>query len=110
MLLYGHRHPGKGNKDDIFAEVKKQAVKHSERFKKDGNKIAWLSVKLPDERLHFPKRSDERILGLNQGIVTLAVLDLVAKKFSPDNLILLCTSNMEIRQDYLNRVRLYKTT
>jgi hypothetical protein len=32
------------------------------------------------------------------------VADLVVRKFSPESLILMCRSNMDLRQDYLNRV------
>jgi hypothetical protein len=30
--------------------------------------------------------------------------DLVVRKFSPESLILMCQSNMDLKQEYLNRV------
>lgn len=105
MLLYEARHPKKGSKNDIFGDVKAQAIKYSEKFKKEGNKISWLSIKLPNEYISPPLiKTEERRVALNNGILTVAIFDLVIKKFSLDNLILYCSSNMEIRQDYLNRV------
>jgi len=91
VLVYEADHPGKGAKDDIHAEVKSLAVKHSDRFRRDNNKIVWLSVKLPPVA---PPPQIQEIL----------IMDLAVKKFSSDNLILLCSANAEIRQDYLNRV------
>ncbi|KAK6627535.1 hypothetical protein RUM44_010013 [Polyplax serrata] len=107
VLLYEARHPKKGSKNDIFGDVKAQAIKYSEKFKKEGNKISWLSIKLPNEYISPPLiKTEERRVALNNGILTVAIFDLVIKKFSLDNLILYCSSNMEIRQDYLNRVRM----
>lgn len=104
-MLYGANQPGKGDKNDVYFQVKKQATKHSDRFKKDGSKISWLSIKLPDETLLTSKKKvDDKVIGLSSGILKIAVLDLVVKKFMLENLILFCTSSMEIRQDYLNRV------
>lgn len=104
--MYEAQHPGKGTRDDIFAEIKKAAMKHSERFKREkDNKIAWLSVRLPDENIINPNVfPEDKVIGLNRGILRLVILDLVTKKFPSDSLILYCTSNTEIRQDYLNRV------
>ena len=70
------------------------ALSLSERFKKDGSKIAWISIKIPSPN------------GLiNEPFLEFAVADLVVRKFSPESLILMCRTNMDLRQDYLNRVR-----
>ncbi|KAJ4439449.1 hypothetical protein ANN_07573 [Periplaneta americana] len=95
VLLYDPSLPGKGTKDDIFLSVKEMALTLSDRYKKDGSKIAWVSIKVPSSN------------GLaNEPLLEFAVADLVVRKFSPESLILMCQSNMDIRQDYLNRVRM----
>lgn len=75
----------------MHTAIKAMALKQSQRFRKDNNKITWLSAKLPPSP---PPMSQLKIL----------LLDLAVKKFSPDNLLLICTGNAELRQDYLNRV------
>ncbi|PSN43934.1 Chondroitin sulfate synthase 2 [Blattella germanica] len=95
VLLYDPSLPGKGTKDDIFLSVKEMALSLSERYKKDGSKIAWVSIKVPTSN------------GLvNEPLLEFAMADLVVRKFSPESLILICKSNMDVRQDYLNRVRM----
>ncbi|XP_066997099.2 chondroitin sulfate synthase 2 isoform X1 [Anabrus simplex] len=93
VLLYDPTVPGKGNKDDVFLDVKQMALALSDRHKKDGNKIAWVSIKVPTRTEHG-------------SLLEFAIADIVVKKFSPDSLVLLCQPNMEIRQDFLNRVRM----
>lgn len=93
-MLYDPSLPGKGTKDDIFLSVKELALTLSDRYKKDGSKIAWVSIKIPSHN------------GLaNDPLLDFVVADLVVKKFSPESLILMCQANMDLRQDYLNRVR-----
>lgn len=95
VLLYDPSLPGKGTKDDTFLSVKEMALTLSDRYKKDGSKIAWVSVKIPS--------SD----GLaNDPLLEFVVADLVVRKFSAESLILMCQSNMDLKQDYLNRVRM----
>ncbi|KAK7789799.1 hypothetical protein R5R35_012982 [Gryllus longicercus] len=93
ILLYDPTVPGKGNKDDIFLEIKQTALVLSDRYKKEGSKIAWVSVKLPD-------------VSVDNSLLNFAITDLVLKKFPPDSLILMCQSNMEVRHEFLNRVRM----
>lgn len=91
--MYDPSLPGKGTKDDIFLSVKELALTLSDRYKKDGSKIAWVSIKIPSPN------------GLaNDPLLEFVVADLVIRKFSPESLILMCQSNMDLRQDYLNRV------
>ncbi|XP_021935105.1 chondroitin sulfate synthase 2 isoform X3 [Zootermopsis nevadensis] len=95
VLLYDPSLPGKGTKDDIFLSVKEMALTLSDRYKKDGSKIAWVSIKIPSS-YEFP----------SDPLLEFVVADLVVRKFSPESLILTCQSNMDLRQDYLNRVRM----
>ncbi|CAG2056253.1 unnamed protein product, partial [Timema podura] len=97
VLLYDPTVPGKGTKDDIFLNVKQMALSLSDQYKKYGNKIAWVSIKLSINSNYGVKE---------HSLMDFAVVDLVIKKLSPDSLIMMCQTNMEFRQDYLNRVRM----
>ncbi|XP_063219293.1 chondroitin sulfate synthase 2 isoform X2 [Bacillus rossius redtenbacheri] len=94
VLLYDPIDPHKGAKDDVFLDIKQLALSLSNRYKRDGSRIAWISISIPSSQ------KDNTVL------LEFAVADLVVKKFSQDSLILMCEPNMDIRQDYLNRVRM----
>ncbi|KAH7965954.1 hypothetical protein HPB49_012285 [Dermacentor silvarum] len=66
-------------------------LKTSNRFRKSNAKLATISIRIPEDR-RVP--SD------------FALIDLVVRKLPQDSLILLCQTGMEIRTDYLNRVRM----
>ncbi|RZF45951.1 hypothetical protein LSTR_LSTR008328 [Laodelphax striatellus] len=98
VFLYDANVPGKGNSDDIFKEIKENAVALSNRFQKDGSKIAWLSIKLPSLSSQYTS--------VHQALLDFAIADLALKKFPAESLMLFCQTNMDIKQDYLNRVRM----
>ena len=70
----------------------------SNKHKKDGGKILWVSIRLPED------------LSEDEPIVDFLITDLGTKKLPPDTLILFCQVNMEIRLDFLNRVSINKNT
>lgn len=74
--------------------MKDEATSLSNAHKKDGIKVAWLSVRVPSTKL----------LALRDSLLEFAIVDLAIRKFPPDALIMLARPKMEIRQDYLNRV------
>ncbi|XP_065565321.1 chondroitin sulfate synthase 2-like [Artemia franciscana] len=74
---------------DPFQQVKELASQYSAQYKKDGPKIAIQSLKIGRD---IPD--------------ALAILDIAIKKLNPDSLVLLCSLNMEIYSDFLNRVRM----
>lgn len=92
-MLYDPNSSSKG-KDDIFFELKHNALSLSEKYKKDLIKITWLSIRLP---IQFNSIEMEPLLKI-------AIADLSVRKFSPDSLILFVELEMEIKIDYLNRV------
>jgi len=94
VLLYDSNDPGKGAVDDVFKQLKDEAMLLSNMYKKDGTKVAWLSVRIPNTRL----------LALRDALLDFAVVDLAIRKFPPDALIMIARPKMEVRQDYLNRV------
>lgn len=93
-MLYDADAPGKGAIDDVFKQLKDEAMSLSSAHKKDGTKVAWLSVRIPNTKL----------LMLRDTLLDFAIIDLAIRKFPPDALIMLARPKMEIRQDYLNRV------
>lgn len=94
ILLYDANAPGKGKVDDVFKPLKDEAMLLSNVHKKDGTKVAWLSVRIPNTKL----------LALRDALLDFAIIDLAIRKFPSDALMLLSRPKMEVRQDYLNRV------
>lgn len=86
--------PGKGTKDDVYKDLKNQAQVLSQMYKRDENRVIWVSIKLPF--------SDNQ--ALKEALLNFAILDLAVKKFPLDSLMLLGSPNMEIKVEYLNRV------
>lgn len=93
-MLYDANAPGKGAVDDVFKQLKDEATLLSNTHKKDGIKVAWLSVRV----------SNTKLLALRDALLDFAIVDLAIRKFPSDALMMLARPKMEIRQDYLNRV------
>ncbi|XP_014241886.1 chondroitin sulfate synthase 2 [Cimex lectularius] len=96
ILLYEPRAPGKGHEADVFKEIKALATDLSSKKHRDC-KIAWISIRLPEVDHKAP---------LEDHLTYFAMTDLVSKKLSQESLILFTEPNMELRSDYLNRVRM----
>lgn len=92
-MLYNPDSTSKG-KEDAFYNIKQQALSLTDKYKKEQMKVAWLSVRLPSP-IYFIEFDP---------MLTVAVADLIAKKFSPESLVLFVETGMELRTDYLNRV------
>ncbi|XP_076348621.1 chondroitin polymerizing factor [Tachypleus tridentatus] len=88
-FLYGPNDPGKGSKDDAFGQLKSLISFYNNRYRAGGAKIGWLSVKTD-----------------NREPPDFAVIDLVCRKLTPESIVLLGSLKMEIRTDFLNRVRM----
>ncbi|XP_015115913.1 chondroitin sulfate synthase 2 [Diachasma alloeum] len=95
VLLYDPESPSKGSQD-VFAGVKRKAVGVTERFKKEGMRISWLSVRM-DVRTEKVRMDP---------IVRVGVLDLVSRKFSPESLVMVMEMGAGLKPDFLNRVRM----
>ncbi|XP_034950059.1 chondroitin sulfate synthase 2 [Chelonus insularis] len=96
VFLYNANSPSKGD-DDIYKKVKLRVLSLTEKYKKEQSKIAWLSVQLPPS-LTSIEESDP--------ILRIAIADLIVKKFSSESLILFVQTHMELKTEYLNRVRM----
>ncbi|RLU24985.1 hypothetical protein DMN91_003077 [Ooceraea biroi] len=95
VLLYNVDSPSKG-KDDVFYEVKQYILTLNDKYKKDQSKITWLSVRLP---------TDVTSTDFDP-MLKIAVIDLCAKKFPLESLVLLAETGTKLKVDYLNRVRM----
>lgn len=97
--------PSKGN-EDKFNDLKNLALELSKKFKADGSRIAWVSIRLPAIYSQRPEADDIMInsmYGKNQ-ILSLAVIDLALRKIGLDSLVMLGSNSMSIKADFLNRV------
>lgn len=107
IFLYGLDSPSKGN-EDKFNDLKNLALELSKKFKADGSRIAWVSIRLPAIYSQRPEADDIMInsmYGKNQ-ILSLAVIDLALRKIGLDSLVMLGSNSMSIKADFLNRVRM----
>ncbi|XP_059474527.1 chondroitin sulfate synthase 2 [Neocloeon triangulifer] len=87
VLLYDPMAPGKGDNRDVFGGLKSQVQSMVQR--QDGMLMAWLSVKSKGQR---PP--------------DVAIVDLALRKLPQEAMVLVCSPTMNLRQDFLNRVRM----
>lgn len=98
LLLHNQEQPKEDENDpdkenEPFYSLKSLANNFTEKYHSSNARIAWMSIYLKTN--------------LNDNFISdLAVLDLLVRKLTPDSLVLLCRSNMELRLEYLNRVRM----
>ncbi|EDW62593.2 chondroitin sulfate synthase 2 [Drosophila virilis] len=108
IFLYRFDSPSKGD-DDPFKTLKKLALDLSTKYKTDGSRIAWVSIRLP-EQLSAPIKPDDWLLHASmygsQQLLSLAVADLALPKLGLESLVLLAPPGMLFRTDFLNRVRM----
>ncbi|KAH8400297.1 hypothetical protein KR215_009986 [Drosophila sulfurigaster] len=108
IFLYRLDSPSKGD-DDPFKALKKLALELSSKYKTDGSRIAWVSIRLPAD-LSAPVAADDWLLHASmygpRQLLSLAVADLALPKLGLESLVLLATPSMSFRTDFLNRVRI----
>lgn len=107
VLLYREETPSKVE-NEIFKPLKIFAGELSSRYKSDGSRIAWVSIRLPAEFSQSTQDSDKvlsSVYGRNE-ILSLAMTDLALRKIGLDSLILTASNSMTFRSDFLNRVRM----
>lgn len=104
--MYRLNTPNKGA-DDVFLPLKKLALELSEKYKDDGSRIAWLSIRLPEVFSKEPNISDVMLSSMyaEQEILSFAVADLALLKIALDGLVMICSVGMTFKADFLNRVR-----
>lgn len=109
MLIFMYR-VNSSNKgiDDVFFRLKNLALNLTEKYKIDGSRVHWVSIRLPIEFSESYKPEDSvlnTIYGRNE-ILSLAVTDLALRKIGLESLVMLCSNSMIFRSDFLNRVRM----
>lgn len=105
MLLY----PYNSNKDknDEFRELKALALQLSEKYKADGSRIAWVSIRLPEQFTHGINDSTSYSLSSmygNNEILSLVITDLALRKIGLESLVMISSNGMSFKPDVLNRV------
>ncbi|KAJ8680351.1 hypothetical protein QAD02_016138 [Eretmocerus hayati] len=95
ILLYNPGYTSRGN-GDVYQQIKQRAMFLTEKYKKDQLKVTWLSIRLP---------ISSSLIEI-EPFLKIAIADLYVKKFSSDNLILFADCRMELKSEYLNRVRM----
>lgn len=83
------------------------------KYKTDGSRIAWLSIRLPSSLSNYysAKGEDHHRLMLNsiygtKEILSIAIADLALPKVGLDSLVLFASPLITFRTDFLNRVRI----
>lgn len=93
--MYDPQSPSKGN-NDVYHRIKTRAMNLTDKYRKDQLKITWLSIRLPMPSINIAEHT----------IVKIAVADLATKKYSPESLLLFVNPKMQLKPEYLNRVRM----
>lgn len=107
VFLYQANSPSK-TPDDVFYNLKMLALNLSEKYKNDGSRIAWLSIRLPEKFIEtHPRESAAAISSVygRQEVLGLVMTDLALRKIGLDSLVMVVSNEMSLRQDFLNRVR-----
>lgn len=107
VLLYREETPSKVE-NEIFQPLKIFAGELSNKYKSDGSRIAWVSIRLPAEFSGSIQDSDNVLSSVyaRNEILSLAMTDLALRKIGLDSLILTASNSMTFRSDFLNRVRM----
>ncbi|KAH8314021.1 hypothetical protein KR067_012828 [Drosophila pandora] len=108
IFLYRLDSPSKGD-DDPFKSLKTLALDLSTKYKTDGSRIAWVSIRLP-EQLSTPVDASDWLLHASmygpRQLISLVVADLALPKLGLESLVLMATPGMNFKADFLNRVRM----
>lgn len=108
VFLYGPVSPSKGQ-TDVYARLKDAALKMSDKYKVDGSRIAWVSIRLPDDydtERGIPERVVQSSMFAGEEVLSLAVADLALRKIGLETLVMIASNSMNFRADFLNRVRM----
>lgn len=106
VLLYQANSPSKAE-NDVFADLKSMALHLSDKYKNDGSRIAWVSIRLPEQFSNTFDGIHSSIYSSmygSQEILSIVVTDLALRKIGLDSLVLLCSNSMSFKADVLNRV------
>ncbi|XP_055842343.1 chondroitin sulfate glucuronyltransferase [Episyrphus balteatus] len=107
IFLYRYDSPSKGD-NDPFRNIKNLALNLSTKYKTDGSRIAWLSIRLPAilSDVIMPEDIMLNSIYARNEILSLAVADLALPKIGLESLILMGSTSSVFKADFLNRVRM----
>lgn len=111
VFLYQAESPSK-SKEDAFHGLKSTALRLSEKYKTDGSRIAWVSIRLPEKFNDlYPKDSAAAINSVygRQEIISLVMTDLALRKIGLESLVMIVSNDMKFKSDFLNRVSIIHT-
>lgn len=107
VLLYRVDSSNKGDAD-VFLRLKTLALSLSEKYKGDNSRVAWVSIRLPEEFSDDYNENDlmiNSVYGMNE-VLSLAVTDLALRKIGLESLVMLISNTVSFKSDFLNRVRM----
>ncbi|XP_067641381.1 chondroitin sulfate glucuronyltransferase [Eurosta solidaginis] len=107
IFLYRYDSMSKGE-NDPFKSLKTLALDLSTKYKNDGSRIAWVSIRLPTILSDIPATEDIMLNSLygHKEILSIAVADLALPKIGLDSLVLMASTDISFKTDFLNRVRM----
>lgn len=94
-LIYQYNSASKGTAD-VFYKVKQAALKLSNKYLNEENKIIWVSIRLPS--------SSRPITIEEHKVLNFALIDLALKKIGLDSIVLLVDVHAKFNIEFLNRV------
>lgn len=106
VFLYQANSPSK-NKEDVFYDLKSVALKLSEKYKSDGSRIAWVSIRLPEQFNGVHSKDSAAAINTVYGreeIISLVMTDLALRKIGLESLVMIVSNDMNFKSDFLNRV------
>ncbi|XP_055911930.1 chondroitin sulfate glucuronyltransferase [Eupeodes corollae] len=107
IFLYKYDSPSKGE-NDPFRNIKSLALNLSTKYKTDGSRIVWVSIRLPAifSDVSMPEDIMLNSIYARNEILSLAVADLALPKIGLESLVLMASTSNTFKADFLNRVRM----
>lgn len=106
VLLYQANSPSK-SRNDVFFALKDFALKLTEKYKNDGSRISWVSIRLTEKFGDTHPNGTSVMLNSvygKQEILSLVMTDLALRKIGLENLVMVASNTMSFKADFLNRV------
>lgn len=104
--MYQANSPSK-TKDDVFYVLKDMALKLTEKYKNEGSRIAWVSIRLTEKFSDTQPNTTSVLLNSvygKQEILSLVMTDLALRKIGLELLVMVASNRMTFKADFLNRV------
>jgi chondroitin polymerizing factor len=109
VMLYRIDSSNKGE-TDVFLRLKTLALSLSEKYKGFNSRVAWVSIRLPEEFSDDYNENDlmiNSVYGKNE-VLSLAVTDLALRKVGLESLVMIVSNTVTFKMEFLNRVSFYR--